>query len=63
MSSNRFCCILNVAGIDLTWILTVLAIIVGGAAVPLGMILMWPRVSTIAVIVAPWIALALSLIT
>jgi hypothetical protein len=63
MSSNRFCCILNVAGIDLTWILTVLAIIVGGAAIPLGMILMWPRVSTIATIVAPWIALALSLTT
>ncbi|KAJ5888930.1 solute symporter family transporter [Penicillium taxi] len=29
-----FCCILNAAGISLTWILTVLGVIVGGAALP-----------------------------
>ena len=54
---------LNAVGINLTWILTVLAIVVGGAAIPLGMILMWPGMSTIATIAAPWIALAPSLTT
>jgi hypothetical protein len=54
---------LNAAGIDLTWILTVLAIIVGGAAIPMAMILMWPPISTIAVIVSPWVGLVFSLIT
>ncbi|RWQ94301.1 urea active transporter 1 [Paecilomyces variotii] len=36
-----FCTILNEVGLSLTWLLTVLGVIVGGAAVPVGMILLW----------------------
>ncbi|CAG7960760.1 unnamed protein product [Penicillium salamii] len=50
-----FCCILNAAGISLTWVLTVLGVIVGGAALPVGMILLWEPMSTVAAICAPWI--------
>ena len=50
-----FCCILNAAGISLTWVLTVLGVIVGGAALPVGMILLWEPMSTVAAVVAPWI--------
>jgi SSS family transporter len=50
-----FCCILNAAGISLTWVLTVLGVIVGGAALPVGMILLWEPMSTVAAIGAPWI--------
>ncbi|KAJ5584612.1 uncharacterized protein N7459_004412 [Penicillium hispanicum] len=50
-----FCCILNAAGISLTWVLTVLGVIVGGAALPVGMILLWEPMSTVAAISAPWI--------
>ncbi|KAF2171842.1 hypothetical protein M409DRAFT_63399 [Zasmidium cellare ATCC 36951] len=57
-----FCCILNVAGINLTWLLTVLAIIVGGGAVPVGLVLLWRRTSTLAAIAAPWVGLACGLI-
>lgn len=51
-----FCCVLNAAGISLTWVLTVLGVIVGGAALPVGMILLWEPMSTVAAIAAPWIA-------
>lgn len=50
-----FCCVLNAVGISLTWVLTVLGVIVGGAALPVGMILLWKRMSTVAAIGAPWI--------
>lgn len=50
-----FCCILNAVGISLTWVLTVLGVIVGGAALPVGMILLWRPMSTVAAIGAPWI--------
>jgi Na+/proline symporter len=50
-----FCCILNAAGISLTWVLTVLGVIVGGAALPVGMILLWEPMSTVAAVAAPWI--------
>ena len=52
---NRFCCILNAASINLTWLLTVLGIIVGGASIPVGLILLWSRMSTVAVLFSPWI--------
>mgnify|MGYP000854704828 CR=1 FL=1 len=52
-----FCCILNVVGLSLTWLLTVLGIIVGGASVPVGLILLWDRMSTVAAIASPWIGL------
>ncbi|KAJ9222349.1 hypothetical protein DTO169C6_5284 [Paecilomyces variotii] len=52
-----FCTILNEVGLSLTWLLTVLGVIVGGAAVPVGMILLWRRMSTVAAIVSPWIGL------
>ncbi|KAE8153815.1 solute symporter family transporter [Aspergillus avenaceus] len=50
-----FCCVLNAVGLSLTWLLTVLGVIVGGAAVPVGLILLWDRMSTVAAIAAPWI--------
>lgn len=49
-----FCSILNAAGLSLTWLLTVLGIIVGGCSVPVGMVLLWKRMSTVAAISAPW---------
>jgi hypothetical protein len=52
-----FCCVLNAVGISLTWVLTVLGVIVGGAALPVGMILLWKPMSTVAAIGAPWIGL------
>ncbi|PWY93108.1 solute symporter family transporter [Aspergillus sclerotioniger CBS 115572] len=57
-----FCCILNAAGVSLTWLLTVLGVIVGGAAIPVGLILLWDRMSTVAAIAAPWIGFSLGLI-
>ncbi|KAJ5644553.1 hypothetical protein N7507_010564 [Penicillium longicatenatum] len=57
-----FCCILNAVGISLTWVLTVLGVIVGGAALPVGMILLWEPMSTVAAIAAPWIAFICGLI-
>jgi len=56
-----FCCILNVVGLNLTWLLTILAIIVGGASLPIGLVLMWKRMSTAAAICAPWIGLVCGL--
>ncbi|MCJ1258802.1 urea active transporter [Lignoscripta atroalba] len=56
-----FCCILNAVNVNLTWLLTVLGVIVGGASIPVGMVLLWPRMSTIAAITAPWIGLAFGL--
>lgn len=57
-----FCCILNAVGLNLTWLLTILAIIVGGASIPVGLILLWKRMSTVAAIGAPWIGLVCGLI-
>ena len=57
-----FCCILNAVGLNLTWLLTILAIIVGGASIPIGLILLWKRMSTVAAIGAPWIGLVCGLI-
>ncbi|CZT24017.1 probable solute symporter family transporter [Ramularia collo-cygni] len=57
-----FCCILNAVGLSLTWLLTVLAIIVGGAAMPVGLALLWQPMSTVAAIASPWIGLASGLI-
>jgi hypothetical protein len=56
-----FCSILNAVGLNLTWLLTMLAIIVGGASIPVGLILLWDRMSTVAAIGAPWIGLACGL--
>lgn len=50
-----FCCILNAASINLTWLLTVLGIIVGGASISVGLILLWSRMSTMAAIISPWV--------
>ncbi|KFY89834.1 hypothetical protein V500_05454 [Pseudogymnoascus sp. VKM F-4518 (FW-2643)] len=53
-----FCCVLNYAGIGTTYILTTCGIIVGGGGIPLGLILLWPsRMSTIAAIISPMVAL------
>ncbi|GFG26543.1 uncharacterized transporter C460.05 [Aspergillus udagawae] len=49
---SAFCSILNAVALSLTWVLTV---IVGRAAVPVGPILLWGRMSTVATIVAPWL--------
>ena len=52
-----FCCILNKVGLNLTWLLTVLATIVGSGAWPVGLVLLWSRMSTAAVIFSPGIGL------
>jgi hypothetical protein len=57
-----FCCILNAVGLNLTWLLTILGIIVGGGSVPIGLVLMWKRMSTVAAITAPWIGLSCGLV-
>ncbi|KAG2419993.1 hypothetical protein HFD88_004790 [Aspergillus terreus] len=57
-----FCCILNAVGLSLTWLLTVLGVIVGGASLPVGLILLWDRMSTVAAIASPWIGLACGII-
>jgi hypothetical protein len=57
-----FCAILNAVNVNLTWLLTVLGVIVGGASVPVGLILLWPRMSTLAAIISPWLGLSLGLI-
>lgn len=56
-----FCCILNAVGIDLTWVLTILGVIVGGASIPVGLILLWEPMSSVAAIASPWIGTALGL--
>lgn len=57
-----FCSILNAVNINLTWLLTVLGVIVGGASVPVGLILLWPRMSTVSAIASPWLGLTFGLI-
>lgn len=57
-----FCSILNAVGLNLTWLLTILGIIVGGASIPVGLILLWKRMSTTAAVASPPIALCLGLI-
>ena len=57
-----FCCVLNAVGLNLTWLLTILAIMVGGASIPVGLILLWKRMSTAAAVGAPWIGLVCGLI-
>ncbi|KAH7133672.1 Sodium:solute symporter family-domain-containing protein [Dactylonectria macrodidyma] len=53
-----FCCILNAVSIDLTWILTVLGVIVGGGVFPVALVLLWPRMSWVATCASPWAGLA-----
>ncbi|KAK8061682.1 solute symporter family transporter [Apiospora phragmitis] len=57
-----FCCILNAVNINLTWVLTILGVIVGGASIPVGLVLLWPRMSTVATLVSPWVGLALGML-
>jgi hypothetical protein len=57
-----FCSILNAVNVNLTWILTILGVIVGGASIPVGLILLWNRMSTAAAIFAPWIGLVFGLV-
>ncbi|KUI54468.1 Urea active transporter [Cytospora mali] len=57
-----FCCILNAVSIDLTWILTVLGVIVGGASIPVGLILLWEPMSSVAAMVSPWVGTGLGLV-
>ena len=57
-----FCCILNAVGLNLTWLLTVLGIIVGGGAVPVGLVLLWPGLSHIAACATPYCGLTSGLI-
>lgn len=57
-----FCSVLNKVGLNLTWLLTVLATIVGGGAWPVGLVLLWSKMSTAAVIHAPWIGLVSGLL-
>ena len=57
-----FCCILSYSGVDITWLITCLGIIVGGGGIPLGLIVLWPsRVSTTAATVAPLVAFPIGL--
>lgn len=57
-----FCCILNAVSINLTWVLTVLGVIVGGASIPVGLILLWEPMSSVAALIAPWVGTALGLV-
>lgn len=59
-----FCCILNAASLNLTWLLTCLGIIVGGASIPVGLILLWPpgRMTTRAAVAAPWVGFVFGLV-
>ncbi|CAN8101909.1 unnamed protein product [Discula destructiva] len=59
---SAFCCILNAVGINLTWILTILGVIVGGASLPVGLVLLWQPMSSIATLVSPWVGLLLGMI-
>jgi hypothetical protein len=57
-----FCCVLSYSGVDITWLITCLGIIVGGGGIPLGLILLCPsRISTVAAIAAPMIAFPIGL--
>jgi hypothetical protein len=57
-----FCCGLSAGGVDITWLLTVGGVIVGGGGIPLGLIVLFPsRMSTVAAIGAPLIASPLGL--
>lgn len=56
-----FCCILNAVDINLTWVLTVLGVIVGGASIPVGLILLWEPMSSVAALCSPWVGTALGL--
>ncbi|POS71237.1 hypothetical protein DHEL01_v210367 [Diaporthe helianthi] len=57
-----FCCILNAVDINLTWVLTVLGVIVGGASIPVGLILLWEPMSSMAALLSPWIGTTLGLV-
>ncbi|KAK7729229.1 urea permease [Diaporthe eres] len=57
-----FCCILNAVSINLTWVLTVLGVIVGGASIPVGLILLWEPMSSVAALISPWVGTALGLV-
>ena len=47
---------------NLTWILTVLGTTVGSAALPVGLILMWDRMSFLATVLSPWVSICFGLI-
>lgn len=55
------CCVFNLVNVNLTWLLTVLGVIVGGCSIPSGLMLLWPRVSTTAIRFAPWCGLSFGL--
>lgn len=57
-----FCCILNAVNINLTWLVTVLGVIVGGASIPVGMTLLWAPTSSLAALVAPWVGTGLGFV-
>lgn len=57
-----FCCILNAVSINLTWVLTILGVIVGGASIPVGLILLWEPMSSVAALISPWTGTALGLV-
>lgn len=52
---------MNAVSIDLTWILTVLGVIVGGGVFPVALVLLWCRMSWAATVVSPWAGLACGL--
>ncbi|EKG20587.1 Sodium/solute symporter [Macrophomina phaseolina MS6] len=58
-----FCYILKAVGVNLTWLLTVLSIIVRGAAIPVGFVLLWDKTNTTASVFTPCIALTFGLIS
>ncbi|KND86619.1 Urea active transporter [Tolypocladium ophioglossoides CBS 100239] len=58
---SGFCCVLNAVSIDLTWILTVLGVIVGGGVFPVALVLLWPRMSWVATVASPWAGLSCGL--
>lgn len=58
-----FCCILNKVGLNLTWLVTVLGVIVGGGTVPVGLTLVWGRMSTVAALWSPWLGATCALVT
>lgn len=52
-----FCCGLNASGVDLTWLLTICGIMIGGGGFPLGFAVLFPHfMSTAAAVAAPILA-------
>ncbi|KAL4875894.1 solute symporter family transporter [Aspergillus karnatakaensis] len=58
-----FCCALSASGIDITWIITCVGVIVGGGGIPLAFVVLFPKwVSTPGAIAAPLIAMPLGFV-